>query len=175
MTDLIIAIDPGANGAICSLKNGRVEVVNMPKEIFNLKQYFQGLIDGVKEPYCFIERVHAWVKDDAPEKRFGIEKLVKQYNQIKTVMEMLDIPFHETNSRSWQKTFLGEQKFKNTTKGKSERKAKLKEICEYKFARFPYIKVTLKNCDALLILLYANQEMQINRKKYIVDKPKTLF
>lgn len=164
MNQLIIAIDPGASGAIASLKKGRVEVVNMPEKVFDLKVYFQGLIDGVENPYCFIERVQSWIGDDSqPGKRFGIEKMVKQYNELKTVMQMLDIPFHETQSRSWQKIFLNGQKFEE----KKDRKNALKNVCQQKF---PHIKVTLKNCDALLILLYGNQEMQINRKNYINEK-----
>lgn len=169
MNQLIIAIDPGASGAICSLKNGQVSVVNMPDKIFDLKVYFQGLIEGVDSSFCFIERVQSWVADDSqPGKRFGIEKMLRQYTEIKTVLTMLEIPFHETQARSWQKIFLNGEKFEE----KKDRKARLKEICQQKFR---HIKVTLKNCDALLILLYGNQEMQINRNKYVVDKPGTLF
>lgn len=169
MNQLIIAIDPGKSGAICSIKNGQVSVVNMPEKIFDLKQYFQGLIEGADSSFCFIERVQSWVGDERQAgKRFGIEKMLRQYTELKTVLTMLDIPFHETQARSWQKIFLNGEKFEE----KKHRKSRLKEICQEKF---PQIKVTLKNCDALLILLYGNQEMQINGRKYIVDKPNKLF
>jgi len=118
--------------------------------------------------FCFIERVQSWVSDqEQPGKRFGIEKMLRQYTEIKTVLTMLEIPFHETQSRSWQKVFLGGQKFEE----KKDRKKHLKAICQQKF---PKTKVTLKNCDALLILLYANQELQVNKKKYISEVKKTI-
>lgn len=164
MNQLLISIDAGSSGAIASLKNGQVTVISMPKEIHELKQHFQSILEGAENPFCFIERVQSWISDaDQGGKRFGIEKMVRQYNQLLTVMRMMDIPFHETQSRTWQKAFLNGEKFET----KADRKRKLKEIAQEKF---PNIKVTLKNCDALLILLYGNQELQINRKKYIVEK-----
>ncbi len=161
MNQLIIAIDPGSSGAICSIKNGKVSVINMPKDVSDLGEYFKTLIEGESQPFCFIERVQSWVSDqEQGGKRFGIEKMLRQYTELKTVMKMLGIPFHETQSRTWQKAFLMGKKFES----KADRKRFLKEVCQEKF---PQIKVTLKNCDALLILLYGNQEMQINRSKYI--------
>lgn len=161
MIDLIIAIDPGASGSISAYKNGKVHCVKMPEKIFEIKEYLQWLIDGTEKQFCFIERVQGWSSDtDHPGKRFQIQKMLDNYSKLKTILTMLEIPFHETNSRKWQKPFIGSKKFSEPVL----RKRYLKEVAEKKFKKQ---KVTLYNCDALLILLWGVQEMKTNSKNYL--------
>lgn len=161
MIDLLISIDPGSSGAICTYKNKRITAVNMPEDAVKLKDYLIQVMEGSKTFFCFIERVSMFHSDmNDKGKVFQIQKMMANYERLKTVLKLLEIPYYEVGSREWQKIFLGERKFES----KSDRKRALKHLAQKKVKQ---IKVTMKNCDALLILIYANFELSRQPKKYL--------
>lgn len=153
----IIAIDPGASGGIAVFNKGRAQAVRMPKDVKKMQEYFRFLIKTYASPtnnlMVFIEKVNAYRgdHDDNPGKMFGINKMLANYSQILTVIQLSNIQFIEVYPISWQsKLGLIWRKEKLT---KTERKNRFKT---YAANCFPEIqKMTMAICDALCIIQFA--------------------
>lgn len=145
--DGIIGIDPGKAGAVVFWKPGsQVKVWKMPDNVKGYRLIFNYVQEVCRTPICFIER-QALHNTDIGGKQFNIIKLLANYNNLKTTLELSDIPIYEVGTRTWMKycqltdLCLGMEK--------KDRKSFFKQKAA---ERFPGIKVTLWNCDALLIL-----------------------
>lgn len=155
----VITIDPGASGGIALWAKGMNKCYTMPGSVVEMAEFFAYIKEtygGESTIYVFIEKVQAYSKgDDAPGKKFGINKMLKNYNQLLTVIQLAGLQFIEVYPVSWQST-LG-LKFKNVEKMpfpkfKAFRKNKYKEFAQ---KSFPELKVTLKTADALCLLSFA--------------------
>lgn len=152
MKRAIIGIDPGGSGAIAIYANGRAQTVKMPKETKELDTYLRYLKETYgPEPIVFIEKVQAFVKDDdAPGKKFMINKMLANYQELLTIIKLIGFDFVQVYPVSWQST-LGFN-FKGKDLSKSERK---KKYAEFSQNCFPEVKVTLATADALCLLQFA--------------------
>ena len=146
--DLIIAIDPGKSGAITIFFKGEVGSFPMPYTHKEQEEFFNYL-NGVSEnSICFLERVSLRSDDvSVPGKAFVIQKMLNHFQQLKTMLTVNKIKYVLISPRTWQKK-LNLISLKEETK--TERKNRYKIAAKNKF---PQLKVILKNCDALLILL----------------------
>lgn len=160
-TNTIIAIDPGAGGGIAVFANGGLKcAVSMPSSIDDMKVFFDHYNETYENVIIYIEKVSAWSKgDDAPGKKFGINKMLKNYTELLTVIKMTGIRFVEVPPITWQTTL--KLKYKNIdkvpfNKFKTFRKRKYKEFAQNKF---PGIKVTLKTSDALCLVQFARHKI----------------
>lgn len=157
----IIGIDSGSNGCVVIWKNNRIEhMIKMPKNISDLKTYFDYIKENNSEVLVFIEKVQMYHSDSDQEnkgKQFRIQKLLANYEQLKSLVVFYEFQFVEVYPISWQSS-LGFQ-----TKGMSqtERKNTYKEAAEL---CFPEKQITLWNADALLILKFG-----LNKLKYDTD------
>lgn len=145
--DCVIGIDVGANGGIATWFPGRIEVIKMPKNLIDLRNYFDHIKTIAENPVVFIEHQQAWIQDvnENNGKIFNIQKLLDSYSELKTILKMLNIKYIPVRAQVWQ-SYL---QFKLKGKEKKERK----EI--YKAAAnkwYPQINVTMWNSDALCIL-----------------------
>ncbi len=145
--DVIIGIDPGlSNGGIAIYSpNRKTETLKMAR---TTKELWELLFPYSKEKtFVILEKVNSFRDDtDIPGKRFGIEKLVLNYEAIKNVLELLDIPYLLVHPASWQKELFLVKKGED----KLERKKRFKTVAQGKFKE---TKVTLWNADALLLVL----------------------
>ena len=154
MSTLLIAIDPGASGAIAVKWPGKPMLAYpMPDDadLVEMMGAYQAacLLDGT-DPIAYLEEVGGYIGKPQPGSSmfkfgsgYGFIRGVLAANRIKTVL---------VRPQTWQKGVSGVQ----STKG-PERKRALKEAA----ARlYPNIKVTLTNADALLIADYAAKQLQ---------------
>lgn len=155
-----IGIDPGKGGAICIVKPGFIHVVNMPDSIHGISNYIDQFIEEGRTIAC-IEAVRLR-PGDTGGKQFRIDKLLKNYTTLKTILSMKEIPFIEVGGMKWQR---GLNIYKKDEEYE-DRKRRLKEIAQ---KYFPDIKVTLKKADALLISLFI-VTMYKNDRKFIVER-----
>lgn len=168
----IIGIDPGASGAISWSNRIGVQVEIMPDTR-------RGVIDVVKRileenatagsdgaPVAYIEKITGFIPDGGASQMFEFGRSVER---VGCIVETLGIRIIEVAPQVWQKSLsLGgkgllratadmtadEKKWLKSHNAllKRQWKAKLKGEAE---RRFPKRDVTLKTCDALLILDYA--------------------
>jgi len=152
MAKTVIGIDPGKGGGIAQYKKGFASAVAMPENVKRLNEYLIQLRDNNPEIVVFVEKVQAFVEDDeVGGLKFGINKLLAQFEQIKTVLIINDIPFIEVHPKTWQSPL-------NLPKGLSsmERKNLYKQFAQQ---HFPEAKVNLKTADALCIMYFGLQKL----------------
>lgn len=149
----LIAIDPGSNGGIV-LYNSRTNHYSVHKMMDNLE--FSNMIDSLREAenkvLVCIEKVQSFNTDTQHGgKRYNIDKLLKNFNQLCSILESKETDYLTIPPITWQKTlgltFPKGKGFKKLTK--DERKRFYKNwIAE----KHPDLKVYLWNSDALCIM-----------------------
>ena len=153
----IIGIDPGASGGIAVYNHkGQITAVKMPKKVEDLSEYLLYIKENFNKPICFIEKVQSFHSDtDDGGKRFGIQKMLANYEQLKTVLTLSKIPFVQVYPQSWQ----GGLNLRKKGESKKDRKNRYKAAA---LKYYPEIKPTLWSADALCIV-------QFGRLKFNTD------
>lgn len=159
MSRTIIAIDAGANGGIAIHRTDNpVQVIKMPRELKTL----QSILDDYNDDaVVFVEKIGFRPDDIHGQsglgKAFRIQRMIANYEQLKATIILSGIPFVEVHPLKWQSTLHLAKKGEE----KAERKRRYKELAQ---ELFPYIKVTLWNADALLILQFAHHIITCDKK-----------
>ena len=153
--DTVVGIDPGKGGAIAMWRDGKITAVNMPKTLKELNDYLHYIEEISVKPIVFIEHVQARPSDMIGGKGFGIIKMLKQYNEVTAYIKSNHLPLIPTYPISWQ------SKLKIKVKGEDydTRKKRFNKIAK---EWHPEIKVTLKNCDSLLLLRFGRFMLENN-------------
>ena len=154
IADVIIGIDPGVNGGVA------LWTPNTGVQAFKMPETSDGVIDVLTscegKKIAALEKVNSYHIDTAvPGKRFGIDKMLENFTTLKTLLDVLGIPYLLVHPMSWQSEF----QLRKSGEEKRDRKNRYKEIAR---AFYPDIKVTLWNADALLLTAFM-------RKKKIYD------
>lgn len=159
MSDLkincVIGVDPGANGGIAVYIPGyNVKTVRMPKDLADLHGLFKYFAENYR-PCVFIEKVNVRVDDlregkgkEAMAKLFRIQKMIANYEHLKAIIEASGIPFVMVHPQKWI-SYLGLRGETKMGETKRERKARYKAFAA---SKYPGVKVTLWNADALNIM-----------------------
>jgi len=141
MSKTIIGIDPGANGAIAWIKEGKPCVEKMPD---TLQDLWEILRDIASEGKC-----HAYLEQVHSSPQMGVKSAFtfgNGFGHLEMALTAACIPFARIRPQVWQKE-LG-----CLTKGdKNVSKRKAQEL-------FPSMKVTHATADALLIAKYGTQQ-----------------
>jgi hypothetical protein len=119
----------------------------------DLKDEFLDLFEIHKlDPIVLFEKYETFREggDDAPGKKFGINKMLANYTELLTVIKLLSIPFIEVYPISWQSTLS--LRMKGEKISKTERKNRYKD---YSQNCFPELKVNLATSDALCLIQFA--------------------
>ncbi|WP_281724451.1 hypothetical protein [Hoylesella shahii] len=120
----------------------------MPKDLRDLRDFI-AYYKGFTNPIVFVEKLNVRV-DDAEEnkgKLFRIQTMLANFEQIKAVLTLLDVPYCLVHPMKWQSR-LNLRKV-GRYEEKSERKKRYKEVAQ---DLYKGVKVTLWNADALLIM-----------------------
>lgn len=151
----IIGIDPGATGGIAVYNNkGEILLQKMPKKVEDLSEYLNYIKDTYGKTICFLEKVQSFHSDtDDGGKRFGIQKMLANYEQLKTVLTLAKIPFVQVYPQSWQ----GGLSLRKKGESKPDRKKRYKAAAE---KYYPQIKATLWNADAICILQFGRLKLE---------------
>lgn len=123
------------------------------KTLDELKEQIIMLRDDFKDPETFFDELKFLIdgQDDAPGKKFGINKMLANYTELLTVIKLLSIPLIEVYPVSWQST-LG-LKIRKEKITKTERKNRYKEFAQRSFPELG--KITLATSDALCLVQFA--------------------
>jgi hypothetical protein len=163
--DKVIGIDAGAGGGIAVFGNSGIAVSKMPiTKIVNKntgKKRSETDIEGLQKllmqqaenytPIVFLERVQSYASDsDTAGKRFLIQRMLANYEALKTVLKMLRIPFLEVRAIDWQKYLNLHHKGLS----KPERKRKYVEAAKQ---FYPTVKATLWSSDAVAFFIMEGQ------------------
>lgn len=156
----IIAIDPGANGGIAVYRpNAPLTSVKMPKSAEDIKNYLEYWKE-IARPIVFIEKLSVRPDDIAVEqgganmgKLFRIQKMIANFEQLKTTIELSGVPYVQVHPMKWQNAL----KLRIKGEEKKERKNRYKKVAG---DLYPEMKITLWNADALLIMHFGRYALQ---------------
>lgn len=154
--DCVIGIDPGSNGGIAVWRpNQKVQTIKMPKNLMDLREYFQYIKTVAKNPIVFLEKVQLRSDDIQanPGKAFRIQNLLMLFRQLKDIMEVEGIPHCLVHPISWQ-TYL---KLRKKNEDKTERKNRYKDAAGH---YYPEVKPTLWNADAIMLMHFGRLKQQ---------------
>lgn len=137
----IIGIDPGTNGGIAWITDGKPCVEKMPDTLQDLWELLRD-VASIGNCHAYIEQVHS-----SPQ--MGVKSAFtfgNGFGHLEMALTAAGIPFTRTRPQVWQKE-LG-----CLTKGdKNVTKRKAQEL-------FPNIKVTHATADSLLISTYGTKK-----------------
>jgi hypothetical protein len=159
---IIIAIDPGLSGGIAYKKGDKYEAVKMPRDPKEMQRFFNE-ITGLKRALCFIEMVNMRPEDLQGGKAFGIQKMLKNYNQTLAILSACNIGYIQVVPRKWQNDLNLTGKKGET---KTVRKNRFKRFAKHHFKNK---KITLQTADAYVILYWALFKMKYE-PEYIRDR-----
>lgn len=183
----IVAIDPGvSNGGIAIYTKGKINVIKNPKTSEEIKDLIIHIQETYQNVVFIIEKVSAFTGDDAPGKKFMINKMLKNYEQLITTIKFLDFPLIECHPLTWQRGLNLRMKLKKKTKDlTTQQKDELKKIRKERYKTFaqkshPEIKVTLWSSDAIcicefLLLKYQTNPEWIDENLQNVSNKRKLF
>jgi hypothetical protein len=144
----LIAIDPGKSGALAFSPNG-VDVVTHPSDRTDPLEALSDAIAGAEGPVvCYVEEVNGFIKGN-PTPGSAMFSFGRNFGFWLGLLCALRVRTILVKPQAWQKGLPGLQGRKGP-----ERKRALKDEA---VRRFPQVKVTLGNADALLLLDYAKR------------------
>ena len=143
---IIIGIDPGINGAIAWITDGKPCVEKMPDTLQDLWELIESI--GYEIPDYTPYEIKAYIEQVSSSPQMGVVSAFtfgRGYGNIEMALTAAGIPFERVRPQVWQKA-LG-----CLTKGdKNITKRKAQEL-------FPSIKVTHAIADSLLIANYGTK------------------
>lgn len=168
--DCVIGIDPGVSGGLAIYRpNRKTEVIKMPRDLMELKEWFNNMT-GICNPLVFVEKVQLRPDDvsaDNPGKAFRVQKLLGEFEKLKTIIAMCDVPFVLVHPQKWQNTL----KLRVKGEEKPERKKRYQTAAAN---LYPDIKATLWNADALMIMHFGRYMLQAQQNWVLENLPKQM-
>ena len=164
--DCIIGIDPGSNGGIVVWRpNHNATAIKMPKDINEIRD-FLNYYKEICTPIIFLEKLSVRPDDVTVEdaganmgKLYRIQKMLQNFEQLKAIISVCDIPFVMAHPMKWQNELKLRAKISRKKEEKSERKRRYKEIAGN---LYPELKPTLWNADATLIMHFGRYILRNN-------------
>ncbi len=164
--DCIIGIDPGKNGGIAVWRhNHKAEAIKMPGDLMELREWFD-YMKSICRPLVFVEKVQLRPDDitDNPGKAFRVQKMLSEFEKLKTIIAMCEVPFVLVHPQKWQ----NELKLRVKGEEKPERKKRYRKAAgDY----YPDIKATLWNADAIMIMHFGRYILQNNLRWVLENLP----
>lgn len=140
----VICIDPGAKGAFAIMSEGRVYCEDMPETIGDLWFYFKGPYPKfAKDLTAYMENVGQYVPGNSGP---GAVKFARHCGHLEAFLLAAEIPCEKVSPNVWMRGIGCPPKL-----SKQDRKRWIKDYAQ---RRYPSVKVTLQNADALGMLAY---------------------
>lgn len=105
----VVGIDPGSNGGIVTWRpNQNIKAIQMPKDLTDLRNYLEYL-KTICSPIVFLEKLSVRPDDVTPGadgvnmgKLYRIQKMMANFEQLKAIISVCDIPFVMVHPMKWQ-------------------------------------------------------------------------
>lgn len=149
MSTRYIAIDPGANGALAFQPSGSPAVVVHLTKTTPPLDALRDAIAGAERPVAYIEQVGGFI--GKPQPGSAMFKFGQNFGYWLGLLAALEVRTVLVRPQTWQRGLAG-----SSLKG-PERKRALRDEAARRFAAAG-VRVTLDNCDALLLLDYAQRQ-----------------
>ncbi len=146
MKQRILGIDPGAHGALAFLDAHGGVVVHLADKVAPLDAVRDALAGAEGQVVAYLELVGGFIPGrPQPASRAGV--LMRSLGKWEGLLEGLGVRYILVRPQAWQAGLPG-------IAGEKEYARRKRLLRDEAIRRFPSIKVTLANCDALLIADY---------------------
>lgn len=153
----IFGIDPGkSNGAIAKYSDRGIETWNLNKfrDFDDMCDFWEYQASICEMPLSILEKITTYPEDAKNTgKMFQLQKLKEHYTELRASMRTNNIKFIEVMPHYWQDVLRIRKKGEDY----NIRKRRHKDIAEDWFLG---TKVTLHNCDALLLTQFAMHKIK---------------
>jgi hypothetical protein len=142
-----IGIDPGKNGGIAWISDGKPCVEKMPETIQDLWDLIESI--GYRPPWEFGPKPKAYIEAVHSSPQMGVKSAFtfgNGFGHLEMALTAAGIPFERVRPQSWQKA-MGCM----TGGDKNISKRRAQEL-------FPSLKITHSTADALLIAHYGSKQ-----------------
>jgi hypothetical protein len=146
MNKTIVACDPGVNGGFAIHTKDGILLFAMPESLPDMAQLLSGF--KVADSHLWIEKVPKFVSKLTPSA--SVATLHENYGIVQGLAYSQGYALHRVEPKIWQDPLGlgGKRSCATGPEWKRKLKSKAQEL-------YPQLDVTLKNCDALLVLHYA--------------------
>lgn len=170
----VVGIDPGSNGGIVTWRpNQNIKAMKMPKDLTELRNYLEYL-KSICSPIIFLEKLSVRPDDvtlgaDGVNmgKLYRIQKMLANFEQLKAIITVAEIPFVLIAPISWQQKL----RIRIKNEDKKDRKKRYKDIAQ---SLYPEIKQTMYSCDATLIMHFGRFILQNNPRWVLGNLPQQM-
>lgn len=161
-----IGIDPGKNGGIVSLTNGRLTTMDaMPSSIEDLWNHFiyLGFPNMIKKEntYVYRELVHSRPTDS----RVGAFSFGRHNGHLDIVLNRMDAKVMLVSPQVWMADFKIKKKEKESSYDYKKRLLLLAKRVAKSNRESKADQLTLKTCDAYLLALYGYNQQLVKQKE----------
>lgn len=163
---VLLGLTPEKPGGIAVWRpNHKTEVIKMPGDLMELRQWFN-YMKSICRPLVFVEKVQLRPDDvnDNPGKAFRVQKLLSEFEKLKTIIAMCDVPFVLVHPQKWQ----NELKLRVKGEEKPERKKRYQRAAA---DCYPDVKATLWNADAIMIMHFGRYILHNNPRWVLENLP----
>lgn len=175
--DCIIGIDPGASGGIVVWRqNAKPRAIKMPKDINDVKKLLE-YYKSIGNPIVFLEKLSVRPDDismggDGANmgKLYRIQRMMANFEQLKAVMMLAEIPYCMVHPMKWQNTL----KLRTAGKVKEEKADRKRRYKDIAGKLYPAIKPTLWSADATLIMHFGRYVLANDMDWVKSNLPKTV-
>ena len=142
----IVACDPGVNGGFAIQTKDGILLFAMPESLPDMAQLLSGF--KLADSHLWVEKVPKFVSKLTPSS--SVATLHENYGIVQGLAYSQGYALHRVEPKVWQDPLGlgGKRSCANSAEWKRKLKSKAQEL-------YPHLDVTLKNCDALLVLHYA--------------------
>lgn len=177
--DKIIGIDPGFSGGIVTWDESQITGVKMPSykvkksngkmrsetDAKSLQSLFEELSDNSR-PIVFLELVQPWTGKDDPTRQAQIARLMANFETIKTILSICNIPFILVRPQDWQKYLNLKVKGESPSEGKKRYK-------RYAQSCYPGMKMTAWSADAACLVDYGRRKLHFEKESTLTKINRT--
>ncbi len=157
-----IGIDPGKNGSIVALKDGKTKECRLAETEADVVEFVRLIMNfgiGIDGPmFCLLERMQPmpnprWAQGETGRGGIASFKIGCSYGFLRGVLVACGVPFEEVAAAKWQRAMgIPAVSGETDTEKKNRHKQRAQQL-------FPSMKIVHATADALLIAEYCRRIM----------------
>ena len=153
--DTIIGIDPGKTGGIAIKFRNQYKVHKMPDSLLKIDEMLK-FYKGIGSVLVILEQIRLHFTSDIAKVN-RMQKMFAQYEQLKTLLVMNDIPFIEVGPTKWQ-SYLGLRTKRIRKMDRTERKRAYRDAIQSWWPE----KLNIDVADSVCLMVYGIRNLKFN-------------
>lgn len=154
-----LVVDFGDNGGFAWNDDGKLRVQDMPERLYEIRDF----IEYVQPSCVWGENVHAFPGQGVS----SVETFIRGQARIEGLLSAMRIKLNLIQPEEWTRWYdIGKRKdFQRMSRGgmRNDTTAWKKHLQAHALERYPYLPITLKTADAVLMWNFVNNPQRIRK------------